>query len=82
MLFRSFLEENIHDYFEGRSNFIMMYFNKQATLRQLAICDRNDFYNELMEIKPDIMKVQHRTEAADALNSQDDSNWEEEDNNN
>ena len=77
-----FLEENIHDYFEGRSNFIMMYFNKQATLRQLAICDRNDFYNELMEIKPDIMKVQHRTEAADALNSQDDSNWEEEDNNN
>ena len=76
-----FLEENIPDYFEGRSNFIMMYFNKQATLRQLAICNREDFYNELMEIKPDIMKVQHRTEAADALNSQDDSTWEEEDDN-
>ena len=72
-----FLEENIKDYFEGRSNFIMMYFNKQATLRQLAICNRDDFYNELLEIKSDILKVQHRTEAADALNSYDDSTWEE-----
>ncbi len=73
-----FLEENIDEYFEGRSNFIMMYFNKQATLRQLAICDRNDFYNELMGIKEDILKVQHRTEAADVLISQDGNNWEEE----
>lgn len=73
-----FLEENITDYFEGRSNFIMMYFNKQATLRQLTICNRDDFYNELMTIKPDILKVQHRTEAADALNNQEDSSWEEE----
>ena len=73
-----FLMENITDYFEGRSNFIMMYFNKQATLRQLAICNRDDFYNELMTIRPDILKVQHRTEAADALNNQEDSSWEEE----
>ena len=73
-----FLEENIEEYFEGRSNFIMMYFNKQATLRQLAICKRDDFYNELMGIKDDILKVQHRTEAADALNSHDNTNWEDE----
>lgn len=72
-----FLEDNIKDYFEGRSNFIMMYFNKQATLRQLAICNRDDFYNELMEIKSDILKVQHRTEAANALINQDESNWDE-----
>lgn len=31
-----------------------------------------------MELKPDILKVQYRTEAADALNSQDDSPWDEE----
>ena len=73
-----FLMENITDYFEGRSNFIMMYFNKQATLRQLAICNRDDFYNELLTIMPDILRVQHRTEAADALNNQEDSSWEEE----
>lgn len=72
-----FLEENVHDYFEGRSNFIMMYFNKQATLRQLVIYNRNDFYNELMNIKDDIMKVQHRTEAADALNNQDSLSWDD-----
>lgn len=75
-----FLEENVNEYFEGRSNFIMMYFNKQATLRQLAICNRNDFYNELIKIKPDILKVQHRTEAATALYFQEDLNWEESEN--
>lgn len=78
-----FLEENIKEYFEGRSNFVMMYFNKQATLRQLAIYDRNDFYNELMGIKDDILKVKVRTEAASAVNSQnlsfdDEDNDEEE----
>lgn len=71
-----FLEEHVDEYFEGRSNFIMMYFNKQATLRQLATWDRNDFYNELVSIKDDILKVQHRTEAADVLTSQDES-WDE-----
>lgn len=73
-----YLEENITDYFEGRANFIMMYFNKQATLRLLAICDREDFYNELKGIHDDIIAVKHRTEAADAaeaVNSQDDEPW-------
>lgn len=72
-----FLEEHVDEYFEGRSNFIMMYFNKQATLRQLATWDSNDFYNELLSIKDDILKVQHRTEAADVLTSQDET-WDEE----
>lgn len=71
-----FLEENVTDYFEGRANFITMYFNKQATLKQLATLNRDDFYNELMNIKEDIMKVKHREEAADAVNSVDDENWE------
>jgi hypothetical protein len=70
-----FLEENVTEYFEGRANFIIMYFNKQATLRQLAVYDRNDFYNELDGIKEDILSVKHRTEAADAVNLQEDDLW-------
>jgi hypothetical protein len=77
-----FLEVNITDYFEGRSNFIIMYFNKQATLRQLAICNRDDFYNELLSIKDDILNVRLRTEAADALSSQDDKSWDTDDDDN
>lgn len=73
-----FLEENVTEYFEGRANFIMMYFNKKATLRQLAIYDRDDFYKELMSIKSDILKVQHRTEAANVLSAQADA-WDGED---
>ncbi len=72
-----FLEDHVGEYFEGRSNFIMMYFNKQATLRQLAMWDRDDFYNELLGIKDDILKVQHRTEAADVLTGQEEM-WDEE----
>lgn len=71
-----FLEENVTDYFEGRANFITMYFNKQATLKQLATLNRDGFYNELVNIQDDIMKVKHREEAADAVNSVDDENWE------
>ncbi len=74
-----FLADNITDYFEGRSNFIIMYFNKQATLRQLAVLKRDDFYNELQNIKHDILNVQHRTEAADALDSQDNLKWDDDD---
>lgn len=73
-----FLEENVEDYFEGRSNYIMMYFNKQATLRQLAVSTRDDIYEELMGIKSDIFKVQKREEAAEALNIQDDLLWDSE----
>lgn len=73
-----FLKEKIgDDYFEGRSNFIMMYFNKQATLKQLAACDSDYFYNELCRISDDIMKVQVREEAAGVLNAQDDDDWDE-----
>lgn len=72
-----YLEDNVKDYFEGRSNFIMMYFNKQATLKQLAAWDRNDFYNELKSIESDIMKVKDRTEAAGMLSTQDDDEDDE-----
>lgn len=70
-----YLEENVSEYFEGRANFIMMYFNKQATLRQLAIYNRDDFYEELKSIKEDIFSVKHRTEAADAVSNQDEDSW-------
>lgn len=73
-----YLREKVQDdYFEGRSNFIMMYFNKQATLKQLAACDSDYFYNELCRISDDIMKVQVREEAAGVLNAQDDDDWDE-----
>lgn len=72
-----YLEENVTDYFEGRSNFIIMYFNKQATLKQLAACDRNYFYDELCRIQNDINTVKDRTEASDVLSSQDEDNKEE-----
>lgn len=63
-----FLKENVDEkYFEGRANFIMMYFNKLATIKQLASCDRDYFYDELLGIKEQIMKVQDRTEASAAL---------------
>ncbi len=66
-----YLDENIKEYFEGRANFIMMYFNKQATLKQLAVWDREDFYNELKSIEPDILNVKIREEAAKMLYAQD-----------
>jgi hypothetical protein len=72
-----YLEENIEEHFEGRSNFIMMYFNKQATLKQLASCDRSYFYNELCSISDDIMKVKDRTEASGVLSSKDEDSWDE-----
>ena len=72
-----YLHENVSEHFEGRSNFIMMYFNQQATLKQLASCDRNYFYNELKSISDDINNVKDRTEAAGALSSQDDDSWDQ-----
>ena len=72
-----YLEENVTDYFEGRSNFIIMYFNKQATLKQLAACDRNYFYDELCRIKDDINSVKDRTQAAGILDSQDNDDGDE-----
>ena len=72
-----YLEENVEEHFEGRSNFIMMYFNKQATLKQLASCDSDYFYNELCSISDDINKVKDRTEASGVLSSQDEDNWDE-----
>lgn len=74
-----FLEENITDYFEGRANYIIMYYNKQATLRELSVCSRDDIYNELMEIKSDILQVKKRTEVADALGNKEDYAWDDED---
>ncbi len=62
-----YLEGNVTDYFEGRSNFIMMYFNKEATLRHLSTWSRDDFYNALENIKDDINRVKLRTEAASTL---------------
>lgn len=75
-----YLEENVTDYFEGRSNFIIMYFNKQATMRQLSACDRDVFYNDLLQIKDDINAVKVRTEAADAVMRKEDD-WNSEDEN-
>jgi len=72
-----YLQENVSEHFEGRSNFIIMYFNKQATLKQLAACDRDYFYNELCSISKDIEQVKDRTEASGILSSQDDDNWDE-----
>lgn len=72
-----YLQENVDEYFEGRSNFIMMYFNKQATLKQLASCDRDYFYNELCSISNDIEKVKDRAEASNVLSSKDDEAWDE-----
>ena len=71
-----YLEKNVIEYFEGRANFIMMYFNKQATLKQLASCDRDYFYNELCGISEEINKVRDRTDASDILNEADDDSWE------
>lgn len=65
------------DYFEGRSNFIIMYFNKQATLKQLAACDRQYFYDELCRIKDDINSVKERTQAYDVLSLQDENDEDE-----
>lgn len=72
-----YLQENVHEHFEGRSNFIMMYFNKQATLKQLASCDRDYFYNELCNISSEIEKVKDRTEASDVLSSADEDSWDD-----
>lgn len=72
-----YLMENVQEHFEGRSNFIMMYFNKQATLKQLSSCDRKYFYDELCSISEDIMSVKDRTEASDVLGLQDDDSWDE-----
>ena len=72
-----YLEENVNDYFEGRSNFIIMYFNKQATLKQLAACDRVYFYDELCRIKDDINSVKDRTQASDVLSLQDENDEDE-----
>ena len=72
-----YLQENVSEHFEGRSNFIIMYFNKQATLKQLAACDRDYFYNELCSLLKDIEQVKDRTEASGILSSQDDDNWDE-----
>lgn len=66
-----YLEENVTDHFEGRANFVIMYFNKQATLKQLAACDRQYFYEELCRIKEDINSVKVREEVSDKLNLQD-----------
>ncbi len=72
-----YLEDNVKDYFEGRANFIIMYFNKQATLKQLATCDRQYFYDELCRIKDDINSVKVREEASDKLSSQDQDDEDE-----
>ena len=55
----------------------MMYFNKQATLKQLAACDRDYFYNELCSISSDIDKVKDRTEASGVLRAKDEDDWDE-----
>lgn len=46
-------------------------------LKQLALCDRNYFYNELCSISDDIMKVKDRTEASGVLSSKDDDGWDD-----
>lgn len=72
-----YLEKNVKDYFEGRANFIIMYFNKQATMKQLAVLKREDFYRELESISNSINAVKKREEAADAVNNADeDSEWD------
>ena len=54
-----------------------MYFNKQATLKQLAACDRQYFYDELCRIKDDINSVKERTQAYDVLSLQDENDEDE-----
>lgn len=71
-----YLEKNVTEYFEGRANFIMMYFNKQATMKQLAVLKSDDFYKELESIASSINAVTKREEAADAVNNIDDSDWD------
>lgn len=71
-----YLENNVTEYFEGRANFIMMYFNKQATMKQLAVLKSDDFYKELESIASSINAVTKREEAADAVNNIDDSDWD------
>ena len=65
-----FLDEHVKDYFEGRANFCMMYFNNQATIRQLSILTELDFYNELVGIKNLVLSIKDRTEAAKQLQSE------------
>ena len=62
-----FLEEHVTDYFEGRANFCIMYFNNQATIRQLNLLTEKDFYNELVGIRNLVLSVKDRTEAAKQL---------------
>lgn len=73
----NYLEENVNDYFEDRSNFIIMYFNKQTTLKQLAACDRVYLYDKLWRIKDDINSVKNRTQAPDVLSLQDENDEDE-----
>lgn len=59
-------------YFEGRANYIIMYFNQMGAVRQLASLPKEFFYNELNRKKDDILKVQYRDEVAEALLDLDD----------
>ncbi len=54
-------------YFEGRANYIIMYFNQMGAVRQLASLPQEFFYEELKRKKDDILKIQYRDEVADAL---------------
>lgn len=54
-------------YFEGRANYIIMYFNQMGAVRQLASLPEEFFYNELKRIKEDVLKIQTREEVAGAL---------------
>lgn len=60
------------NYFEGRANYIVMYFNQMGAVRQLASLPQEFFYNELKRIKDDVLKIQSREEVAGALQDLDD----------
>ena len=60
------------NYFEGRANYIIMYFNQMGAVRQLASLPEEFFSEELERIKEDILKIQSREEVAGALQFMDD----------
>lgn len=65
--FMSECDEINESYFEGRANYIIMYFNQMGAVRQLASLPKEFFYDELNRIKGDILRIQYREEVAGAL---------------
>lgn len=53
--------------FRGRVQYITKYFNRMGGYKCLVALDKEFFYNELMRIKEDILKIKSQEDARDAM---------------